>query len=125
MLPPELVSKLKEAQIDPYLEPHDDDTIPFRHRGTGQVLSRIPTGKFVRYQRSKLLDLLKQGVDQQCGKELINVRYGDAISVIAEFGDGTTATGNFLIGADGIRSAVRQLLLGTKAELRRLPYTAI
>ncbi|KAF2097816.1 FAD/NAD(P)-binding domain-containing protein [Rhizodiscina lignyota] len=125
MLPSELADKLKDTQTDPTLEPHDDDTLPFKHGETGDIILRIPTGKFIRYTRSKLLNLLKQGIDLRCGKELTNIRYGDARSVIAEFGDGTAATGQLLVGADGTRSAVRKLLLGPKAEPRRLPYTAV
>ena len=43
------------------------------------------------------------------GKELVDVRQ-DARSATAVFADGTTATGEVLVGADGIRSRVRRVL---------------
>ncbi|WP_026415803.1 FAD-dependent monooxygenase [Actinomadura oligospora] len=49
------------------------------------------------------------GIDIRYGKRLVNV-VEHADGVTAEFADGTTATADILIGADGIRSTVRGLI---------------
>ncbi|MFC5179944.1 FAD-dependent oxidoreductase [Actinomadura harenae] len=49
------------------------------------------------------------GIDIRYGKRLVGV-VEKADGVTAEFADGTTATADILIGADGIRSTVRKLI---------------
>ncbi|RFU39849.1 FAD-dependent monooxygenase [Actinomadura logoneensis] len=49
------------------------------------------------------------GVPVRYGKSLVNV-VESADGVTAEFSDGTTATADILVGADGIRSTVRTLI---------------
>ncbi|MEV4257339.1 FAD-dependent monooxygenase [Spirillospora sp. NPDC049652] len=49
------------------------------------------------------------GIDIRYGKSLVNVVEREG-GVTAEFADGTTATADVLIGADGIRSTVRSLI---------------
>jgi 2-polyprenyl-6-methoxyphenol hydroxylase-like FAD-dependent oxidoreductase len=49
------------------------------------------------------------------GKELRHIEQGDA--VVAHFADGTSAAGDLLVGADGIRSTVRQQFLPELAPL--------
>ncbi|MGW4379874.1 FAD-dependent oxidoreductase [Kitasatospora sp. NPDC004531] len=51
----------------------------------------------------------RRGVRIEHGKRLTGVEE-DADAVTARFADGTTATGELLIGADGIRSTVRTLI---------------
>jgi 2-polyprenyl-6-methoxyphenol hydroxylase-like FAD-dependent oxidoreductase len=49
----------------------------------------------------------------QYGKELADIEYGpDGNGVTAIFKDGTKAIGTMIIGADGPRSSVRNILLG-------------
>ncbi|WP_329578846.1 FAD-dependent monooxygenase [Kitasatospora sp. NBC_01250] len=54
-------------------------------------------------------EALRRGIRIEHGKRLIGVTQ-TADSVTAEFADGSTATGDLLIGADGIRSTVRGLI---------------
>ena len=57
-----------------------------------------------------LLDMARaQGVAVHFGKRLVSVTEDDT-GVTAEFADGTTARGDILVGADGIRSSVRRLI---------------
>jgi len=51
----------------------------------------------------------RQGVRIEYGKRLVRV-HEEPGGVTAEFADGTTATAEVLIGADGIRSTVRRLI---------------
>lgn len=57
-----------------------------------------------------LLDNLQPG-QLKTGKQLANVTH-DGQQVRADFLDGTSVDGSFLIGADGLRSTVRQQLIG-------------
>ncbi|KAM0332411.1 hypothetical protein ACHAQA_002691 [Verticillium albo-atrum] len=81
---------------------------------------------YLRIQRSEIVDVLLQSVK----KEEIPIHYGKALTGIEEkdnqvtvrFADGTSDTGDFLLGCDGIHSAVRNLYVdpGTTPE-----YTGI
>ena len=61
----------------------------------------------------------------QCGKKLSDIRVeGSAVTAIFE--DGSTEIGDFLVGADGSRSKVRQILVGAEAaKPEELPFTMI
>jgi 2-polyprenyl-6-methoxyphenol hydroxylase-like FAD-dependent oxidoreductase len=82
----------------------------------------VPT---IAIHRARLQELLLRGaadVRLTCGAEL--VRYeADASGVTAHFADGKSASGALLVGADGLRSAVRRALLGD-SPLRYAGYTS-
>jgi 2-polyprenyl-6-methoxyphenol hydroxylase-like FAD-dependent oxidoreductase len=102
-------------------------------RWTGAYISRTRTeemerrfgGGVIAVHRVELLDMLLTEV----GSANIQLGYActgieeDATGVTATFANGATARGDLLIGADGIRSAVRELL-GHRDPLRFSGYTA-
>lgn len=53
---------------------------------------------------------LREGVRIHFGKQLTSITKADGQGVVASFADGTTATGDFLIGCDGLHSRTRQLI---------------
>jgi 2-polyprenyl-6-methoxyphenol hydroxylase-like FAD-dependent oxidoreductase len=53
-------------------------------------------------------ELLRRGGRIEHGKRLVDAEVGDR--VVATFADGSTAEGDFLVGADGIRSTTRELI---------------
>ena len=57
--------------------------------------------------------LCGEGIDVSFGKSLSEISYEDD-RVIAHFYDGSTVQGDLLIGADGVRSIVREKLLGAE-----------
>ena len=68
--------------------------------------------------RSKFLDELVKGVPghrSHFNKRLISLEETLGGPIILHFKDGTTATADAVIGADGVHSAVRTHLLGKEA----------
>ena len=54
---------------------------------------------------------VEAGVEMHYGKRLVEVEDVPGKPVVVRFEDGSTAEGDILIGADGIRSQVRQCVL--------------
>jgi 2-polyprenyl-6-methoxyphenol hydroxylase-like FAD-dependent oxidoreductase len=52
----------------------------------------------------------ERGVRFEFGKRLASAQPAPGGGVVARFGDGTSATGDLLIGADGVQSATRKLI---------------
>ncbi|MFF7162360.1 FAD-dependent oxidoreductase [Streptomyces sp. NPDC008086] len=88
---------------------------------TGAELAQVPLGEagtpHLRYRCLRRGDLnaalqsevTRRGIDLRHGKRLVSVDDGTD-TVTAHFADGTTATGDLLIGADGLNSTVRRLI---------------
>jgi 2-polyprenyl-6-methoxyphenol hydroxylase-like FAD-dependent oxidoreductase len=90
----------------------------------GKLLARYPNGSIAQYgqpavslMRYTLYDILKaelhaQGIEMQYEKRLTAITAtDDHTKVIAHFADGTSAEGDLLIGADGIHSTTRTIVL--------------
>lgn len=57
---------------------------------------------------------------------LTDIAYDDDESTVtAVFQDGTKATGNMLIGADGVKSKVRESKFGEEGQACSVPYSAV
>lgn len=52
----------------------------------------------------------REGIGITFGKQLANITVDSAHKVTATFADGTSATGDFLVGCDGVHSRTRQLI---------------
>ncbi|KAH6637974.1 hypothetical protein C7974DRAFT_390624 [Boeremia exigua] len=118
--------KVQSLQVDPHVPTKDLDNLIWMKGDTGERLATITFGPFYRLRRSKLRDLLSQGLDIQYGKHLQNITYAsDEQSVTAHFTDGSATTGSLLVGADGARSKTRSLLLGPDlGAITHIPYCA-
>jgi flavin-dependent dehydrogenase len=115
ILPPNLANRLFEAQCDPGLRTGPDHTIQFRNSETGDVLKTISTPNMKRVSRKKLRALCAEGIEVQWGKALNEVVYTkDGQRVSAHFSDGSIYQGDILVGADGPKSKVREILLGVE-----------
>lgn len=82
------------------------------------------SGKIIRAHRQTLRNWLLQGIDVQFGKRLVSVEEGDG-EVTVRFEDGTTATGSFVVSAEGTRSVVRKHILGGKDVMKPLALGSI
>lgn len=71
------------------------------------------TGKFVRAKRDILRNWLSRHIDVQYGKKAERIEEKDD-GVVVHFADGTSATGDIVVGADGVHSMVRRHIFGGK-----------
>jgi 2-polyprenyl-6-methoxyphenol hydroxylase-like FAD-dependent oxidoreductase len=104
--------------------------------GTGKLLGEVSTGAAlpdgtvgVTLRRSDLYRALRdearrRGITIEHGRRLVDVRPGPA-GVRAEFADGAAATADLLVGADGVRSRVRQVIDPDAAPARYVPVLNI
>src|SRR2546422_82490 len=93
----------------------------FRNQ-SGKVLARYRAGNVEKYRwpsvatsRTTLHQILmeevaRQGIQVEYHKRLKELTTVDGGKVVALFEDGTTARGDFLVGADGVHSRVRQII---------------
>lgn len=82
------------------------------------------TLKAVRANRGRMRDWLMQNIDVQFNMRLLRVEeHGDKVT--AYFEDGTSATGDILVGAEGTRSMVRKHLLQGQDVMKPLPVGSI
>ncbi|WP_369372422.1 FAD-dependent oxidoreductase [Promicromonospora sp. Populi] len=92
--------------------------------GSGRTLGELPygtgaaeAGGGITSRTVKRADLyrrlrdeaLRHGVRFEHGKRLVQAQVSDG-GVVAQFADGTTAEGDLLIGADGLRSRTREII---------------
>jgi hypothetical protein len=68
------------------------------------------TGKFVRAKRDVLRNWLSSYIDVQYGKKAERIEEKDD-GVVVHFADGTSASGDIVVGADGVHSMSMFLLL--------------
>ncbi|WP_214320601.1 FAD-dependent oxidoreductase [Nonomuraea sediminis] len=74
-------------------------------------MPRDPDGIHVSVDRVILREILGTGIDVRFGRRLTHYEERAGGRVTAHFHDGTTATGDVLVAADGVNSAVRRQYL--------------
>jgi len=93
----------------------------FRNQ-SGKVLARYQAGNVEKYRwpsvatsgtvlhRILMEEAARQGIQVEYHKRLKELATVDRGKILALFEDGTTARGDFLVGADGVHSRVRQVI---------------
>ncbi|MCJ1477622.1 hypothetical protein MMC13_006295 [Lambiella insularis] len=113
LLPADLHARLKEAQTDPFLEAPEHDNLPVYDGLTGEVMRTLAVPRTIRVSRRKLRAFCSQGIEVQYGHRITEIHYGEhGAGVTAVFANGEKVSGSIIIGADGPRSSVRDLLVG-------------
>ncbi|KAI1503047.1 hypothetical protein F5X99DRAFT_131774 [Biscogniauxia marginata] len=103
------------------------DQLVFYLGGERYVLTNPPeTTFFVRANRQRLRRWLSTNIDIQWGKFATKIEQGGD-KVTLSFQDGSSASGDVLVGADGTNSVVREHVLGksNKDILQHLPLSTI
>ena len=126
ILPGELWSRIHTVFCNP-----DDATdlespgVTFFQGHTGELLFQAPPTVMRRVTRQKLRRLATTDIDICWNKTLesFQVAEGPVDSISLKFSDGSEATADVLVGADGPRSQVRGMLLGPeKTKLTKSDY---
>lgn len=118
------MEEVERVQVDPAIGRNDNGNFLFLNLATGDTKFRIPPSERRRVHREKLRAALVKGVKEhvQWSKRLIQVVPGsDGRGVIANFEDGTSASGALLVGAEGSKSAVRKFLCPDEYRNTQLP----
>lgn len=114
ILPAHLKDRIREPQVDPNTNVWAPT--PYVNGKTGELIGEVPTKIISRVSRRKLRRFFTKGenLNIEYDKRLSSVSTDEAAGTVhVTFTDGTSATGNHLIGADGSRSVVREFLLGS------------
>ncbi|KAI1426590.1 putative monooxygenase [Xylaria sp. FL1777] len=81
-------------------------------------------GQIVRANRQRLRDWLRQFIPVQYNKRVVRVDEGSE-GIVVHFADGSSASGDILVGAEGTRSVVRKHILHGQDVMKPLPVGSL
>ncbi|OAL30124.1 hypothetical protein AYO20_08927 [Fonsecaea nubica] len=109
-IPSELMARLGEACCDTfYTGKHT--SWPMFDGQTGEKFFDMQGFNPLRVSRRKLRALLSDGLDVRYGCKVVSVSQANG-SATATFSDGSTATGDLIVGCEGVHSYIREALVG-------------
>lgn len=119
---------LENIQVDIDAANQDTGRFMFLNMETLVPKYLIPPSKRMRLNRAMFRYILMQSVDVRWQKRLVKFDAPDKGDVTVHFDDGTSASSSLVIGCDGSRSKMRQLLFSHEpqaAQLYQLPVRAM
>lgn len=128
MLPEDLGAQINSCQVDPYVDcaAIGEDRIVIYNGQTREEAFAFPIPRAREINIRQLRMLCAEQLDVQYGKKFSHYEIlEDDGGVKAFFEDGTTDTGDILIGIDGAMSKVRHCLLGREAAMDILPFALV
>ncbi|KAJ5768749.1 hypothetical protein N7520_003308 [Penicillium odoratum] len=120
MLPAETLARIEDVQVDPEVARKDNGNFLFINLATGEPKYKIPPSRRWRVNREKMRKALLQGIEEHVhwGRRVVGLQVDDVQLV---FADDTTVKGKMIVGAEGSRSVVRQILRPDAFENTPLP----
>ena len=117
LLPDDVLADLPTAICNPHLDfDAEVECLPCVNGVTGELLFKSPTPGARRVTRQKLRRLLAEKLDVGWGRTLVGLTAADD-SVTLTFQDGPAFVADYVLGADGASSKVRELLMGPEASV--------
>ncbi|KAL3485027.1 hypothetical protein BJX62DRAFT_229825 [Aspergillus germanicus] len=126
LLPPEVLSAIEAAQVDPVVAANDNGNFLFINNATGEVKWRIPPNRRWRVNRERLRRVLLKGVEGIVwGVRVEGVRFGDDgkprlilrrrinepnEKAEREEIEEESASATLIVGTEGSRSSIRRFL---------------
>lgn len=125
---PETFDSLSKIQVD--VEQASKDTGKFMFLNMEDLTPKyqIPPSKRMRINRAMFREVLVRNVVIKWQKRLVSFDAPENGKVTVHFDDGTSASSNLVIGCDGAKSKMRQLLFSENpsvAQLNTLPVRAL
>ena len=117
LLPPNLYSRLREAYTDPHHDYTDMNYTPMYNSGTGEKIHEMVHEDIIMVSRRRMRKLCSEGIDVRYGTAFQDATFEDG-KVQAIFENGEVVEGDLLVGCDGTRSRVREVLLGVEKARR-------
>lgn len=112
---------LPEAYVDPEAErTGEKGHFLFYNARTGEAIWKISPSERVRLRGEGLREVLMDGIEVKWSKQL-NTFAPNKAGINAMFMDGTEAEGSMIVGCDGSRSRIRELLVTRAFENFQLP----
>lgn len=134
LLPGEVYALMEQASCNPSIPIQAGGNYPIIHGETGNMLAGVPYKQGLRVPRSKMRKLCGEGIDVLYGKQLRdvifraeergeeNAQHSSERTVTAVFEDGSRYEGNLIVGADGCRSLIRELAMGSPEAAATTPF---
>jgi hypothetical protein len=111
MYPKEMFDRLEDTSVDPSLSSDEGHFLVIDGRNCSPILDIPPSKRRIRANRSKLRNLISEGLDVVYEKQFRSYEIVPD-GVLAHFEDGSSFKGSFLVGCDGNNSLVRRQLVG-------------
>lgn len=119
-LPDDIFQQLSDIQVDPEQAKNDTGKFMFLNMETLVPKYQIPPSERMRINRAMFRRILTQKLDIRWQKRLVRLDTPETGLVTVQFDDGTSASSNLVIGCDGAKSKMRELLFADKPSLARL-----
>lgn len=124
MLPDDALSRIKDVQVDPDVARHDNGNFLFINLADGDPKFKIPPNRRWRVNREKVRQALLTGIESHvhwdervAGVEADTEQ--DKVRLL--FQNGTEVEGAMIVGIEGSRSVVRQILRPDAYQNQQLP----
>ncbi|CAI7660321.1 unnamed protein product [Penicillium bialowiezense] len=113
MLPEATLSRIQDVQVDPEVARHDSGNFLFINLETGEPKFKIPPNRRWRVNREKMRRALLCGIEEHVhwGRRVVGLtlaEHDDRVQLSFEGGD--SVVGKLVVGIEGSRSLVRQVL---------------